>query len=189
MTNSREELLDHAMHAFALHGYDAVGVQEIAAAAGVAKPTLYHFFGSKSGLLEALFSERLEPFMVKLAEACVYRKDVTGALLQIVNTYFNFAEGNPRLCRFFLSLVYAPPESEAYLLSRSYRERQQQLMETFFIEASKDHGNMRGRHQAYAASFLGIVNTYVSLFLNDQIPVEDAMLRRVVHQFMHGIFS
>ena len=37
-------------------GYDAIGVQEIADAAGVTKPTLYHYFGSKYGLLQAVIS-------------------------------------------------------------------------------------------------------------------------------------
>ena len=38
-------------------GYDAIGVQEIADAAGVTKPTLYHYFGSKYGLLQAVAME------------------------------------------------------------------------------------------------------------------------------------
>jgi len=53
--DSRAGLLHAALEPISRKGYDAVGVQEIAEAAGVAKPTLYHFFGSKGGLLEALF--------------------------------------------------------------------------------------------------------------------------------------
>ena len=39
---------------FAVKGYDATSVREICEAAGITKPTLYHFFGSKDGVLQAL---------------------------------------------------------------------------------------------------------------------------------------
>ena len=55
--DSRTGLLRSALALFAAKGYDAVGVQEIAAATGVAKPTLCHFFSSKQELLEPLFGE------------------------------------------------------------------------------------------------------------------------------------
>lgn len=187
--DNRQQLLNRALEAFTRQGYEAAGVQEIAAAAGITKPTLYHYFGSKAGLLTTLFKEQLDPFMATLAETTTYRKDMTGALKQIVKTCFDFAEANPLLYRFFLSLMYAPAESEAFKISLSYRERQQQLMETFFFEASKDHGNMKDRHQAYASSFIGLVNTYVSSFLNQLADVDETTIHNVVHQFMHGIFS
>ena len=53
-------------------GYDAVGVQEIAAAAGVAKPTLNHFFGSKHSLLETVFAARATQLNRALEDAAHY---------------------------------------------------------------------------------------------------------------------
>ena len=49
---NRDHILDCALRLFAARGYDAVGVQEIVELAGLTKPTLYHYFGSKRGLLE-----------------------------------------------------------------------------------------------------------------------------------------
>ena len=186
---NRQLLLNCSLEAFALNGYEAAGVQDIAKAAGITKPTLYHYFGSKAGLLTTLFSEQLKPFLTTLETTAVYRKDIAGALQEIVKAHFDFATANPLLYRYFLSLMYAPAESDAFKISLTYRERQQQLMETFFFEASKDHGNMKNRHRAYASSFIGLVNIYVSLFLNQQTTIDDSTIRFVVHQFMHGIFS
>jgi AcrR family transcriptional regulator len=51
---AREELmLDAALRAFADRGYHAVSMDEIAAGAGITKPMLYSYFGSKEGLYEA----------------------------------------------------------------------------------------------------------------------------------------
>ena len=55
--DNRMNILQKALQLFYEKGYDAIGVQEIADAAGVTKPTLYHYFGSKYGLLEAVARE------------------------------------------------------------------------------------------------------------------------------------
>ena len=47
---NREKLLSCALDLFYARGYDAVGIQEIVDAAGVTKPTMYYYFGSKKGL-------------------------------------------------------------------------------------------------------------------------------------------
>ena len=57
------------------------------------------------------------------------------------------------------------------------------------MRAAKDHGNMRGRQRAYAATFLGMINTYIGLALNGYADLTDEVLYQAVHQFMHGIFS
>ncbi len=49
---NKENLLTCARDLFYARGYDAVGIQEIVDAAGVTKPTMYYYFGSKKGLLE-----------------------------------------------------------------------------------------------------------------------------------------
>ena len=51
---SAERILSTALDLFAIKGYDATSVREICEAAGITKPTLYHFFGSKDGVLQAL---------------------------------------------------------------------------------------------------------------------------------------
>jgi TetR/AcrR family transcriptional regulator len=145
--DNRSALLDAALHLFASRGYDAVGVQEIVDAVGVTKPTLYHYFGSKQGLLEELF------------KAYEQRLDAV-----------------------------APMESEAFQLVNERNAAWQRRIETLFAEAAKDHGNIKGRQQPYAASFLGLLNTYIILCLNGQTELSDELVYRVVHQFEHGIY-
>jgi AcrR family transcriptional regulator len=187
--NNRENLLKQALELFTARGYDAVGVQEIADAAGIKKPTLYHYFGSKSGLLSILFTEHFDPFFETLQAAAEYKGDVTNTLRSVAGAYFNFARQNPRLYRFYLSMWFAAADSDAFKVSVSFSIRQQQLMETLFTCAANDHGNMKGRQRTYAASFLGLVNTYVMLFLNGYAELDDAQVYSMLHQFMHGIFS
>jgi AcrR family transcriptional regulator len=56
---TRRALLDAARELFAERGYEGVGTEEIVRAAGVTRGALYHHFGGKAELLEAVY-ERLE---------------------------------------------------------------------------------------------------------------------------------
>jgi len=187
--SNRDKLLACALDLFAARGFDAVGVQEVADAAGLKKPTLYHYFGSKSGLLRTLLSENFEKLFDEVEQAADYQHDVTMTLRKVAKVYFEFARQNPKLYRLQLSMWFAPVDSEAFKLAASLNLRQQGILETMFLRASEDHGNMKGRHQAYAATFLGLINTYAALGLNGYAELNDQLVYNATHQFMHGIFS
>lgn len=187
--SNKEVLLDCSLHLFAERGYDAVGVQEIVDAAGIQKPTLYHYFGSKAGLLHSLLEQNFAPLFSTLDEAAVYHHDVKNALEAVAWAYFNFASQNPRFYRLQLGLWFAPPESEPFQAVAPFNQHQQELLEALFYQASLEHGNMRDRQKAYAATYLGMINTYAGLGLNGFITFDPPLVYRAVHQFMHGIFS
>ena len=72
---NREKLLSCALDLFYAKGYDAVGIQEIVDAAGVTKPTMYYYFGSKKGLLEELIQRVFNDLMQALESAAVRQPD------------------------------------------------------------------------------------------------------------------
>lgn len=187
--SNREVILSCALQLFSARGYDAVGVQEIAEAAGIQKPTLYHYFGSKAGLLHALLEENFAPLFQNLEKTAVYNHDVKTCLEAVTNVYFDFARQNPRFYRLQLALWFGAPESEPFRAVAGFNQRQQELLETLFYQASLDHGNMKGRQKAYAATFLGMVNNYAALGLNGFAALDSPLVYQSVHQFMHGIFS
>jgi TetR/AcrR family transcriptional regulator len=184
-----DTILTCALQLFSTRGYDAVGVQEIAETAGIQKPTLYHYFGSKAGLLQSLLEINFTPLFDELEKAAVYHHDVKTSLESVAIVYFEFARQNPRFYRLQLSLWFGAPDSEPFKAIASFNQRQQELLEKLFLEASLDHGNMKGRQQAYAATFLGMINTYAALGMNGFITLDPTLVYKAVHQFMHGIFS
>ena len=186
---NRENILDKALDLFTSRGYDAVGVQEIAEAAAITKPTLYHYFGSKQGLLKSLLTVRFDRLVEKVREAARYAGDLPLSLRKIAAAYFGFAGEDPVSYRLLLSLFFAPREGGAAEAIGKINGAQFSLLEELFVGASADHGNMHGRHAMYAATYLGLINNCIALALNGYLELDGALLERAVHQFEHGIYS
>jgi TetR/AcrR family transcriptional regulator len=187
--DNRAKILECALQQFAARGYDAVGVQEIVETAGLTKPTLYHFFNSKEGVLQALLAQHCDAEHARMCQAAAYDGDLTLTLTRIVATQFALVREQPQFCRLKLSLWFAPVDGVPHKAVAQYNERQFSLIEDMFQRAVQQHGNMRGRHSAYAATFLGMVNTWAGLALNGYVELDATVLHRAVHQFMHGILS
>jgi TetR/AcrR family transcriptional regulator len=189
LNGNRDRLLEISLSLFARKGYDAVGVQEIVSAAGVTKPTLYHYFESKRGLLEAVLERDGAVLRRGFAEWCRYERDLTATLSHIASGLVDFARTHRDYYRLLLGLTFAPSESEAFQASLPLFQRCQELLEGLFQQAIAEHGNMRGRHRAYAASFFAILNSYIGFFLNGHAELDEGTLHRALHQFEHGIYS
>lgn len=192
--DNRSEILSCALRLLSARGYDAVGVQTIVDAAGVTKPTLYHYFGSKRGLLEALLQERAAPLQAAIREAVVYPADVTLTLRNVVRAYFEFGRAEPAFYRMLWSMRYAPPDSEPFRAAFQLHEEQLALLEGLFRQAAEHHGNMRGRERAYATTLLATMHAYLEGALDGALPdggaaLDEELIYQVVQQFMHGIFS
>jgi AcrR family transcriptional regulator len=186
---NRAVLLERSLELFGERGYDAVGVQEICNAAGVTKPTLYHYFGSKRGVLESLVDERYAPFARALREASQYAGDLPLTLERVVRTYFEFAGREPTFYRLMLAMWFASRSSEAGQVMATLHAEQQRVVQTMFAAAAGDHGGIRGREQTYATTFLGMIHTHVGLALNGELTLDPQVVHRAVHQFSHGIYS
>ncbi len=121
--------------------------------------------------------------------ASSYQHDLVLNLTQLARCYFRFSQSHPQFYRMQLSMQFAAPDSEPNTAVRKFNARQHELLEQMFLQATNDHGNMRGRHSIYAATFLGMLNTYIGLNLNGYINLGEDVIYRSVHQFMHGVFS
>jgi len=187
--DNKQRLLDCALSLFSQRGYNGVSVSDIVDAAGVTKPTLYHYFGSKRGLLASLLRCNAEPFLAAISCAAVYQGDLVLTLEHVAKTYFDYAQRFSSFYRLQLAMYFSPPESETNDAIRVYAQRQQNILADMFLKAEENHGNMRGRHSRYAAGFLGAINAVIGLYLNEEIELTAEVVYQTVHQFMHGIFS
>jgi AcrR family transcriptional regulator len=108
---SADRILLSALELFSSRGYDATSVREICEAAGITKPTLYHFYGSKEGVYRALVDGTLDDFRRQIVMAVEGQGTALVRLQRVARVYFESARARRDLVRFIFALVHNPPSS------------------------------------------------------------------------------
>lgn len=195
-TNSSENILSCALALFSEKGYDAVSVNEIVEMAGITKPTLYYFFGSKEGVFKQILEENYGKLNHALSVSSKYNpnisnynEDVYPVLLRIVKAYFLFATQNKSFYLMVLSLMFAPPTSLTARLVEEFHKSQYEIITATFDAISKVHLNLKGKQNKLTWTFIAMINAYIGFWHRGYGELSDAVAHDIVHQFMHGIYE
>lgn len=101
-TDTREVIAEIATRLFADQGYAAVSIREIASAAKVNIPTIYHYYGGKRALYmaccETVFAAANETLMAALSEKNSPRANV----LNFIETLYEMLARDTALSRLYL---------------------------------------------------------------------------------------
>lgn len=119
---SANRILETALDLFAAHGYDATSVQAICDAAHITKPTLYHFYGSKEGVYNALYASALERVRASLFAALSASGPLMERLKLVVRDLFADATADPKLWRFLTTSVWTPGSAPVAVAHCNYEE-------------------------------------------------------------------
>lgn len=194
--DNRERILAVTLDLFSEKGYDAVGVQEIVSKAGVSKPTLYYYFGSKRGLLDSLLKYGFDKLMDSLNPAIEEgKRDIQNSLYLVARAFLDYASENSKFFFFMLSLMYSARGGEPYQAVKPYLHALYMNIIALFDEAAHQLGNMNGRQEQFAIVFIGMLNQAAFSFSekNDMDSgdhrLTDKQIHGLVNQFMYGIFS
>lgn len=192
--DNRQAILDSALTLFYEKGYDAVGVQQIVDAAGVTKPTLYYYFGSKQGLLSCLLEEHFSKLETQMEQVKDAPEKIQDKLYHTARIFLNGASAEPEFYLMMLALFYSGRKSEGFQTVYPLIERYYQIFVEIFEHASQELGNMRGRQRQFAVGFSGMLNHYLMLEAKDMddlsnLTITDQEVYEIVHQFMYGIYS
>src|SRR5688572_12938337 len=106
---SAERILSTALELFAVKGYDATSVREICEAAGITKPTLYHFYGSKDGVFQALVRTGFLQYRAMVDDALGMPGSFRHRVKVLARSVFESASTQPRFWRFMHGVFWAPP--------------------------------------------------------------------------------
>jgi AcrR family transcriptional regulator len=108
-STSAERILSTSLDLFAIKGYDATSVREICESAGITKPTLYHFFGSKDGVLQALVQTGFQQYRAIVNAAMDTPGSFKERVKVLARSVFESARNKPLFWRFIHSVIWAPP--------------------------------------------------------------------------------
>ncbi|MDR1910161.1 MAG: TetR/AcrR family transcriptional regulator [Spirochaetaceae bacterium] len=186
---TRKTILETALRFFSRLGFESTSVLTIVSEAGVTKPALYYYFGSKDALLAAIVADYGLPLLELTGKAAKYEHDLVMNLSNLFREILNFAAAQPDYFRLLVSLYSGAPETAGYEPGNGIRKRLLVILERLFEEAAADHGNMKNRQKTYAETFFGLVQTWALLFINREVKLTAESQHRIIHQYLHGIFS
>ncbi len=142
----RDVLLDAAARVFAAHGYHAASIEQIAQAAGITKPVIYHHFASKQKLHTAVFEHYAQQLLTVAAG-----HGLTGTPRErfhdLVSGMFGFAHANPHIWQLLLGDSTDPETAQLQQQLRAAGTRasaERLLAEPTF----KPHSNLSRRKNA-----------------------------------------
>ncbi len=96
---TRERILNAALHLFAEKGFDETTMRDIAAAAGMATGAAYYYFRSKEELVMALYVRSSDVKRTFLPDAIAKSSDLKKRLRTIIDANFEQFTGHRRLFR------------------------------------------------------------------------------------------
>jgi TetR/AcrR family transcriptional regulator, fatty acid metabolism regulator protein len=105
----REQILQAAVRVFAAQGYEATRVGDVAKEAGVAYGLVYHYFGSKEAVLEAVFREAWGRLLAAVALAEETGEDAAEQLGLVVKIVLRAWRDDPNLVRLLVREITRSP--------------------------------------------------------------------------------
>jgi AcrR family transcriptional regulator len=137
--SARDRILEVAERLFAEHGMSGVGLRAITSEAKVNLASIAYHFGSKEGLLEALFAQRAAPIAeerLRLLARC-YEKIATPTLEQILDAFLRPALvqgvqpqfGGPAFVKLRARLATEPETLSRKILSKAFDQSSKAFIE------------------------------------------------------------
>lgn len=158
--STAESIAEQAAELFSAKGFAGTSIREIAEAAGITKPTLYYYFGSKEGLVRHILQSATRSF-VDSVDGAATSADLRLALLALARGHVAFADSHPATVNLICRLQHQPPgEAPACDLEGMQQEGLGRLSAVF--EAAIGRGEIAARPpELLALSFLGTLLTHI----------------------------
>lgn len=185
--DNKEMIAKTALHLFAIRGYEGVGVQEICEAAQITKPTLYHYFKSKRGLLEHIVEVYGNILLSELQTALVYEHDFIKSLTKVLKAEIEFACENKEYFGFHCILLNAPEASEEKEVFSGLKNEIKKMYLEFFQQSCNEFGNMKDKEELFSLLFWNKVVSVAALCARGELTADDQTVYRIIHSTVYGI--
>jgi AcrR family transcriptional regulator len=184
----RERLLQSALTLFTQRGYAATTVRELVAEAGVTKPVLYYYFGSKEGLFLELMRthfNRIEAMFETYREG---RGNVRTRLIDFLDRGFAHVVQNRDFIRLMHAVYFGPPGEAPFFDFDAYHQRFHDRIAEF-LEEGIGAGEFR---PVNSSDMAWVVLGTMEIALEDQIcsqasRIDSETLKRLLELVFDGL--
>jgi AcrR family transcriptional regulator len=133
-------ILDAALELFAVNGFHATSISQIAEKAGISKGLMYNYFENKDDLLRKIIEDGFRQLEVMMGG--IYSEtDPRKALEKVIHVSMDHIRNNPTYWRLYMSVILqSESQKEVEELMMDFRDKAtQELSELFKAMGEKDH--------------------------------------------------
>jgi len=190
---TRQQLLNAALSIFSRQSFDATTLEEVAEAAGVTRGAIYHHFGSKADLFQALIEEASTQGGEVVQQAISGGGSFTDITRRVLEHTLTLLEENRRFRETMALSLFrsgSSPELEALAQMRYEQAITQVTQLAGFFQAGIDQGALRPDLDPFTAArgFLAYQNGLAMLWLSnrDAFSIKD-QASQFADLFMKGV--
>lgn len=112
MSNNKieENIINAARTEFVKHGYECTSMSEIAARAGINRPTLHYYFRTKEKMFQAVFGDIVETFIPDIQSIAESDLPFIDKLKAIIDKYIATFAQNPDVPCFIINEIERDPQ-------------------------------------------------------------------------------
>jgi AcrR family transcriptional regulator len=157
----KDRIREVATRLFCLRGYGATAVSEIVSQAGVTKPVLYYYFGSKAGLFTHIFEHHFGMLRDLVSKAQRHPGSCKEKVLQLTADQFELSRQNFDGARLIISTVLGPEKGTPLV---RFAELHRSLAELFcaILAEGIQRGEVRPmRVDEAGLAYIGMVNMFI----------------------------
>jgi TetR/AcrR family transcriptional regulator len=138
----RERLMKSALRLFTQRGYSATTVRELVGEAGVTKPVLYYYFGSKEGLFLELMQTHFNHIEAMFDTFEEGEGDVRNHMMAFLDRGFLHVRENRDFIRLMHAVYFGPPGEAPFFDFDAYHQRFHDRI-AHFLEEGIRRGEIR----------------------------------------------
>jgi TetR/AcrR family transcriptional regulator, fatty acid metabolism regulator protein len=166
--DKRQQILAAAVRVFAAQGYEASRVGDVAREAGVAYGLVYHYFGSKDAVLEAVFREQWGRLLAAVALAEETGETAPEQLELVVKIVLRAWRDDPDLVRLLVREITRSPHIQDELdeIGQAFASLER------IVSRGQEEGTLRGDVDARIAAFMlyGAMEEVLTGWVLGQLP-------------------
>lgn len=186
---ARERLLASALQLFNEKGYAAASVREIVQSAGVTKPVLYYYFGSKEGIYLELMQSSYGSFETLAAGGISPDDSAQDRIVQFCSDLFDASCERLPQVRLIYAIYYGPPQGAPQFDLDLYMVRLLEMVRQL-VSAGVASGELRDDIDDAARAIIAILTSAINEQLSQRAAkVDRDGMVRLLRLLMRGIAS
>ena len=186
--DSKGQLLKAAIDLFAARGFRGTSIRDIANAMDMSISNIYHYFGSKEGLLMAILENSCNMLLERLTQVAHLDIDPLERFTALLGTHIQLSSRFSREAKIFnLDEEHLSPEGV-----EANRRYQQAILGIYRseLETLRSHGLLNTNNvKVLAFNILGVINWKLRWYKPDGPLSEDEVSREIVDFILRGVLG